>query len=194
MKLPRAVPALLKVVAALLAALAGPLFPNAAAVIAALTKAFDTADAAETLAKTRTKGTVATRDVALTALIAELHAAKAFVQQTANTNPTNAAAIIAGAGMNMRKETTKSKAPFAAKQGATSGIVNLIARAVAVRASYDWEWSADGGKTWSSLPSTLQANTTLTGVAPGTGAQFRFRAVSRAGVSEWSQTVTLLVN
>jgi predicted DNA-binding ribbon-helix-helix protein len=139
MKLPRAVPALLRVVAALLAALASPLFPNAVAVIAALTKAFDTADAAETLAKTRAKGTVAARNVALAALIAEVHTAKALVQQTADANPASAAAVIAGAGMAQRKETTRSKAPFAASP------------------------------------------------------QFRFRSLSTAGVSAWSQTVTLLV-
>jgi len=40
------------------------------------------------------------------------------------------------------------------------------------RASYDWEYSADGGKTWVLLPSTLQAKTSVTGLAAGTTVQF----------------------
>jgi hypothetical protein len=193
MKLPKAVPALLKAAAALIAALSSPSFPNAASVIAALSKAVTAADAAETATKTRAKGTVAARNAAVTALVAEIHAAKAFVQQTADADPEHAESIIAAAGLTVRKATTHHKAPFSVTQGATSGTVKLAAKAVAARASYDWEWSIDAGKTWLQLPSTLQAKTMLTGVAPGTTLQFRFRSVTKAGVSDWSQTATLLV-
>jgi hypothetical protein len=93
----------------------------------------------------------------------------------------------------VRKATTFHKAPFTAKQGTTSGTVKLAARAAGPRASYEWEWSIDGGKTWMQLPPTLQSKTTLTGVAPGTNAEFRFRSVTKAGVSSSRQTATLLV-
>jgi hypothetical protein len=193
MKLPKSVPAILKVTSALIAALASPFFQNGAPVIAALTKAFTATDTAETAAKTRAKGTVAARNAALTTLIAVIHAAKAFVQQTADADAEHAEAIIAAAGMTVRKPTSHHKPPFTVKQGATSGTVNLAAKAVAVRASYEWEWSADGGKTFSQLPPTLQAKTTMAGVVPGSTLQFRFRAVTKAGLGDWSQTVTLLV-
>jgi hypothetical protein len=85
------------------------------------------------------------------------------------------------------------KAPLTAKQGTTSGTVKLAAKAAGPRASYEWEWSTDGGKTWMQLPPTVQSKTTLTGVAPGTNAEFRFRSVTKAGVSSSRQTVTLLV-
>jgi hypothetical protein len=64
----------------------------------------------------------------------------------------DAEAIIGAAGLALRKPTTHRKAPFTAKQGATTGIVNLAAKAAATRASYDWEWSVGGGKRWTSLP------------------------------------------
>jgi hypothetical protein len=193
LKLPSSAPALLKVVAALSAALASPFFPNAAPVIAALTKALAAADAAETAARNRTKGTIAARNAAITALIAQIHVAKAFVQQTADADAEHAEAIITAAGMTVRKPTTRSKPPFAARQGDTSGMVKLAAKAVARRASYDWEWSADGGQTWTQLPGTLQARTSMAGIATGTTLQFRFRAVLKAGETDWSQVVTLLV-
>ena len=50
--------------------------------------------------------------------------------------------------------------------------VLAAARAAAVRASYEWEWS---------------------GLPVATTAQFRFRAVTKAGAGDWSQPTALLV-
>jgi hypothetical protein len=68
-----------------------------------------------------------------------------------------------------------------------------VARSAADRASYEWEYSSDGGKTWSPAPPSLQAKTTVTGLAAGTSVQFRYRAVTKAGADDWSNPVTLLV-
>jgi hypothetical protein len=118
---------------------------------------------------------------------------RAFVQQTADADPEHAEAIIVAAGLRCgrRRRTTRHRLP--AKQGATSGTVKLAAKATAARASYDREWSAEGGKTWVELGSTLQSKTTLTGVAPRPSTQFRLRSVTKAGVSSSRQTATLLV-
>ena len=83
--------------------------------------------------------------------------------------------------------------PFAAKPGAVSGTVVLAARAAAVRASYEWGWSGDGGKTWTAVPPTLQAKTEIPGLPVAPAVQFRFRAVTKAGAGDWSQPTTLLV-
>jgi hypothetical protein len=194
LRLPLPVPALLKVAAAIIAALTNnAFFPGVAAVLASLIKAFNALDAAETAVKARTKGTVPARNAARTLLIGELQAAKTFVQQTADANGENAEAMITSAGMSTRKPSTRRKAPFAVVQGAVSGTVHLVAKAAAVRASYDWEWSNDGGKTWVELPTTLQAKTSLAGLAAGSIPQFRFRAVTKAGVGDWSQAVAFMV-
>ena len=61
------------------------------------------------------------------------------------------------------------------------------------RASYEWQYSTDGGKTWLDAPSTLRAKTTIVGLPPGTTVQFRSMSVTKAGESDWSQTIALLV-
>jgi hypothetical protein len=72
-------------------------------------------------------------------------------------------------------------------------VVRLVAKAAAVRAPYEWEWSADGEKTWTQLPSTLQAKTTVTGLTPATTYQFRYRATTKVGEGDWTQVTSLLV-
>ena len=194
MKFPKPVPALIKWVGAFIASLtSNPLLPNAGPIVAALTTALSALDSAETATKSRTKGTVAARNAARANLIVQLHVAKAFVQQAANADPEKAVEIITSAGLMTRKPTTRRKAPFAVKQGPTTGTVQLVAKAAAVRASYEWQWSSDGGKTWIALPITLQARTMLSGVAPGTNGLFRFRAVTKAGEGDWSQPASFIV-
>ena len=86
--------------------------------------------------------------------------------------------------MSVPKANTRNKLPFAVIHGATSGTVRLEAKAAARRASYDWESSNDGGKTWAPLPSTLKASTSLAGIPTGMIAQLRSRAVATLGVSD----------
>ena len=61
------------------------------------------------------------------------------------------------------------------------------------RASYDWQSSIDGGKTWVDLPQTLQSKTTVTGQASMTTVQFRYRATVKLGEGAWSQPISILV-
>jgi hypothetical protein len=44
-----------------------------------------------------------------------------------------------------------------------------------------------------SVPSTLRARTTVTGLTPGSTVEFRFKSVVKAGESDWSAPVSLLV-
>ncbi len=117
---------------------------------------------------------------------------KAYIQKVADGNAETAASVIQSAGVSVRKAVLRQKQAFAAKPGAVSGVVKLTA-AAAGRASYDWEHSTDGGKTWVSLPSTLQARTTVSGLTPGAMATFRYRAVTKAGEGDWSQPTAIIV-
>ena len=193
-KLPGPVPALIKTVKAVAAALTGNAhFPNLAPTLSTLNASLAALDTAETSTKTRAAGTVATRNAARTQLLSEVHALKAQVQLVADANPEQAEAIIASAGMSVRKATMHAKATFAARAGGTSGSVKLAARAAALRASYEWEWSVDGGKTWTQAPPTLQARTAISGLPVGTNVQFRYRYVTKTGAADWSQATSLLV-
>jgi hypothetical protein len=53
--------------------------------------------------------------------------------------------IIQNAGMSVRKPVVHGPRTFAAKAGAVSGSVKLVAPSAARRASYEWEYSVNGG-------------------------------------------------
>lgn len=193
-KLPKPVPALIKIAQAIIAALTGNAhFPNPNPPLATLNAGLAALVAAETATQTRAKGTVPARNAALAQLLSDVQMAKAYVQQVADANPEQAEAIITSAGMTVRKTTTRAKPTFVARQGTTSGSVKLAARAAALRASYEWEWSGDGGKTWTPVAPTLQAKTAISGLPVGTTVQFRYRSVTKTGASDWSQPTSLLV-
>jgi phosphodiesterase/alkaline phosphatase D-like protein len=73
-----------------------------------------------------------------------------------------------------------------------SGDAKLVAKAVASRASYEWQYSTDQ-KTWTDAPTTLQSKTDVVGLTPGTAYFFRFRGTTKAGVGDWSQVVSMLM-
>jgi hypothetical protein len=71
--------------------------------------------------------------------------------------------------------------------------VKVVAPAAARRASYDWQYSIDGGKTWVDMPTTLQSRTSVTGMTSLSTVQFRYRSVIKTGAGEWSQPISFLV-
>jgi hypothetical protein len=80
-----------------------------------------------------------------------------------------------------------------AREGMASGMVQLIARAVASAVAYFWEVSLDQ-ETWTAGAPTAQANTTLAGLTPDKVYSFRFRALRREGVmTDASPIVSLRV-
>jgi hypothetical protein len=71
--------------------------------------------------------------------------------------------------------------------------VKLVVPSAARRASYEWQYSTDGGKTWIEIPQTLQARTTLGGLTALTTVEFRYRAVIKGGAADWSPPLTYVV-
>ncbi len=192
--LPNTVPALITYALRIVTAMTGNLaFPTPVPALSAVTAAVNSLQSAEQSALARTKGAVATRNEQRTALVSLLQHLKAYIQVTADANAENATSIIESAGVAVRKEPVRKPRVFAAKPGANSGTVELVTAAAGRRASYEWQFSTDGGKTWVSAPSTLQAKTTVTGLTAGTTVAFRFKSVVKAGESDWSAPVALLV-
>jgi hypothetical protein len=70
--------------------------------------------------------------------------------------------------------------------------VHLFARAAKGRASYDWQCSK-GEERWLFGPRTVRADVKLYGLVRGAVYVFRYRTVTKEGVSDWSQIVSLLV-
>ena len=192
--LPIHVPDLIKSGEAFVTAMTGnPAFLSPTPPLTSVTALLTGLNLAETAMKTRAHGTREARDKARVDLVSALRGLKGYVQLVADAAGDQAEAIITSAGMTVRKPVIRNKPDFIAKPGPTSGTVHLVAKAVARRASYEWEWSSDGGKTWIAVPGTLQAKTTVIGLPVAIDVQFRFRTVTRTGESDWSQVITFLV-
>jgi hypothetical protein len=163
--------------------------PALATVTAAITD-YQTAEAA---ALARTKGAAATRNAKRKALVQLLEQLMTYVQTVADASVADGEGIILSAGMAVRKTAVHPPRVFNATQGSVSGSVKLITAAAAKRASYNWQYSIDGGKTWVDMPSTLQAKTTVAGLPVGTTVEFRYQPLTETGEGNWSQVVSLLV-
>jgi len=103
-----------------------------------------------------------------------------------------AAAMILSSGFSLRKSRRGAKPPLAARHGAVSTEVLLVALAVDRTAVYFWEHSVDQ-VTWTAAPTTLKVRTTIGGLVPGQGYYFRFRAQTRKGMGDPSDAVRLMV-
>jgi hypothetical protein len=149
---------------------------------------------AETAVVARTKGAADTRNAKLAVVKADLEALRTCVQSVVDaSNPANADAIITSAGMAARKVRVHDKPAVAIKQGSVSGTVALSAKAAAKKASYNWQYSTDQ-KAWTSLPATLKARTTASGLTAGTTYYFRSQALTaKGGEGDWGQLVSLIV-
>lgn len=193
--LPDSVPALISAARAVIARLAGnAAFPSPSPTLALVTGAIDDLEVAQATTHSRLRGAVTVRNEKRTQVITYLYELKAYVQHVADAgDPGEAAALIESAGMAVRKSATRPPRAFAARHGRVSGSIDLVTRAAAHRASYEWESSADGGRTWVLLPVTMQAKTTVTGLAPGSTACFRYRPVTKDGEGDWSDPVSIVV-
>jgi hypothetical protein len=179
---------------AILNAMTGnPSLPSPTPPLSTVTADLAAFQAAEAGVVTRVKGATATRNEAYATLHADLGHLMAYVQLVADANPATAQSIIENAGMSVRKNATHPKSILKVETGPVSGSAKLAARAIARRASYEWQFSTDQ-KNWTLAPVTLQAKTEITGLTAATVYYFRFRAVTKAGEGAFSQVVFLLVS
>ncbi len=197
LKRPRPVPLLISLAQAIEAAVASAAttFPSPTPPLAQLVSDINALIAAQNAAKTRAKGAVQTRDAKLEIVITDLNTLRVYVEGTANADPANAVAIANSAGMEVRKQPVRTINAVNVKQAKASGSVNVTARVgTRQKQSHEWEYSADGGKTWVSCPPTTQAKTTITGIVPGSTILVKHRAVTGTGPTSWTDAVSMLVS
>jgi len=157
-------------------------------------------DVAQQATSTRTKGTVAARNAKRDVLVTSLESWRMYVQTLCDANPEQADALIAAAGMAAAKVAVHAKPMLGAKLGIASGSVTLeanatllVGRGVKKHAAYNWQYSTDGGKTWTNAPATPLATTTIEGLTPLTTYAFRVSVTVSKTVGAWSQAVSILV-
>jgi hypothetical protein len=119
---------------------------------------------------------------------------RVHVEAIANANPEHAVAIVASAGMYSKEKRGPAGRVFHAKQ-TKSTEVNLIAPSAGDRASYEFQYSLDGGVTWHALPqpTTTHAHATVKNLTPGTTVHFRYRATVKGLTGDWSDVIACIV-
>jgi hypothetical protein len=170
-----------------------PYFPHPVPPLAQVKIATDVLREAEAVSQSGMRGTKEVRNAAHRDLRSLLTRLKAYVQGVADDHPENAVAIIESAGMSVQPKGPKAKPTLAARNGRTQGTVLLTAKAVAKVATYHWQMSEDECKTWIDLPKTMQAKTKVSNLVPGRTYWFRFRALTRRGLTDWSDPVSIIV-
>jgi hypothetical protein len=192
--LPRRVPALIPYVQSVVTAMTdNPHFPTPVPALSDVSAAVSALQTAETATLSRLKGAVVVRNDRKAALVVLMGELRSYIQKVADADPENGAAIIQSSGLPVRKARSLRPRVFTARPGAVSGSVEVVAVAAARRASYEWEYSTDGGKTWIAAAPSLQAKTTIPGLPVASSVQLRYRAITKAGPGDWSQPLTIVV-
>ena len=179
-----------------------PSLPIAIAAFLALLTAFVLAQQAAT--ETRAKGAASIRNTKAIALWNAMELIQKYIQGLANGLSAEAAiALIESGGLLVAKAGTHQKAVLTAALTATQGTVFLDANRkllvgtadASKKAYFNWQWSADGGKTWTSVPSTPYASTEIPGLTPLSTYSFRVSVtIAKQPTGPWSQAVALLVH
>jgi hypothetical protein len=154
----------------------------------------DDLEKAEAKAKTHVTGSAAARDLEYDVVLKDVHGWQGYVQGLADNavDEATAIAIINASGFDLKNRGVRVKPPLSVKQLVNTDVLMLTAKSAGKRASYQWGQSADG-ITWTDLPVTLQAKTTVSGIASGTKLFFRVRAVLKSGTTTWRATVSIIV-
>lgn len=154
----------------------------------------DDLEEAEGVASTHVTGSAALRDKKYEIVQDDLHEMLNYVQTLADkaADETTAISIINASGFSLKNHGVRVKPDLVAENGRVSGSVKLTAKAVASRASYQWQSSADG-VAWTDLPPTLQAKTTVEELTPGQRIYFRYRGITKEGPLSWSNGISWIV-
>jgi hypothetical protein len=169
-------------------------FPKPLPALGVVQAAIDDLFDAEARTLTRAPDSVPARDQKRLVLVTRLESLRDYVQSIADANPEQAATIIESAGMYVKRVRGPAGRVFTATQR-LSGEVDLSAPSAGDRAAYEFKYSLDGGKTWSSLPEPFTTKTTVTvkGLKPGSTVHFRYRASVKGVIGDWSNPIAIIV-
>jgi hypothetical protein len=174
----------------------------AAVAFLALVQALSQAQQATKEAKSKALST--TRDTRRDAVWTAMQSLQAYVQGLADALAAQAAAqLIALAGLQVAATVVHAKPVLTAVLTVTAGTVHLEANRKALLAGaahprtqlfFNWEMSANGGQSWTALPSTPYASADVTGLTALTTYSFRVSVTLGRVTQPWSQAVSILVH
>jgi hypothetical protein len=153
---------------------------------------------------TKAKGAAEARDAKRNVLWTAMLSLQAYIQALSNVlSHGDAAALIKAAGMVVAKSAANRNKPvLTATLTSVPGNVHLQANRAALvgkadaakQATFAWQWSADGGKSWTSAPSTPYAETDITGLPLMATYSFRVSVTVAKTTGAWSQPIGILVH
>ncbi len=193
LSLSSSIPALIRVCQLVIQAITAnaTLYPNLPIALAVLAANLATLAELETQAQAKHPGAAEERDVQAELVIANFKQTRAYVEALVIASPGQAAVLVDGAAMRLRKVRSYKKPPLAAKQGGVSGLVLLFCLASKIKAVYGWQVSSDQ-KTWLDLPPTTAAKTSEAGLTPGITYYFRQRPIIKGVAQDWGQIIAFL--
>ena len=150
---------------------------------------------AQTNVDDRVPGALATRNAAYTVVLTDIRGLQGYVQRIADNaaNEEQAKIVVTSSGFDLKVNGVYEKPPLVIREMITPGMIKLVAKSAAKRASYEWQLSINNGALWTNLPSTLKASTVVSGLASGTRYVYRFRSITKNGISAWSTTVSIVI-
>ncbi len=169
-------------------------FPSPPVSLATVTTHIQAYEAAAAKAKAHGPGDAQAAGLLYKQVVTDMHLLGGYAQSVGDQAPdaATAAAIIASAGFGTHQHGVHMTPAIAAHMGA-GGLVLLRAHAVAKKAAYEWEVSTDG-KTWTNLPATDVAHTSVAGLTMGQTYWFRVRGNAGGQTGSWTDAVALVVH
>jgi hypothetical protein len=175
------------------------LFPSPLIPVAMLLGQLQKLDAADHLVRTRVKGAREKRDAELRVTVGMLKTELTYVQNLCDTaEPATARALVAAAGMDCVADRSRDEALLKIIPTLPSGSVILDAHVRALVGSprkvfFSWQWTIDGGKTFTDAPPTARGKTVIHGFAPLSMVGFRVSAGDGTAPPEWTPIVTVRI-
>lgn len=167
--------------------------PSTTPALSLITQHVDALDDSQQLVRSKVKGAASDRDAKLVLVRADMRQLKSCIQSAADANIPLSRTIIESTGLCAIERILAPRPDIRAKHGLASTLVELYANAVKGRVSFMWQMSTDL-KTWVDLPETLVVHATVTGLSPGTLYYFRYRTLTRAGLSAWSAPTSIIAH
>jgi len=194
LKLPTRIPDRIARIGAIIERLDGnPRYATLQPIVNALKPAYAELRAAQVDVTSGTRGKPAVRDRKLVVCEQLLEQLRVGVEGLANDDLENGPSLIEGAFMFVRGRSTRKKQPEALGPGSLPGSVKMSILAMKGAGSYVREWSADGGVTWTRARVTPEADAVIPDLPIGKFVLFRWAALTKTGLGDWSEPIGIVV-
>ena len=152
-------------------------------------------------ARVRIQGAAKVRDLERERLVRMLETACEYVRTVCDASPEEADVIIQAAGLVSAVSRVYERPILKVTRGQASGTVELVAAVGLLVGSqsnrkriFHWQWTVDGGKTFTDAPSTPTGKCSLANLTPLSVVGFRTKVTTTAQPGEWSPIVSIVVH